>query len=43
MGTCPTENAAMCSLFAARSLIMIVGGALAGDRRGTLFTPEWCP
>ncbi len=29
MGTCPTENAAMCSLFAARSPIMFVGGALA--------------
>ncbi len=28
MGTCPTENAAMCSLFAARSPIMFVGGAL---------------
>ncbi len=28
MGTCPTENVAMCSLFAARSPIMFVGGAL---------------
>ncbi len=28
MGTCPTENAAMCSLFAARSPIMFAGGAL---------------